>query len=247
MIYPTDTTKEHEFYIRVRVQRDALRVFISTIMRAEQSPPRAISQPPTTDILISSLQIVARQTSIVSNAALIETLSPLIYVFIYQRSIAAYQHISLCCVRFCTYAPIAKYIPTPRPFAVDVMNNYYLLDENVILRAAPSNNFNTNIDAAASPYQYYQDTRVIDIAAHVIAGGPISLIFTTAPSNEYNRITCNGTRPIGIRRPCPAMTIILTRAHYHIIMRQFSTAKHYECMRTEDLCDRDGIFSVAEL
>lgn len=116
----TINIKKHNFHIRIALDQHIEVTIIS---------PRG------------TFTITARQVSAASGALLIETMSPLIYIFIGQDIF-----------RVCTLTPLVSFTNITGPFAVDIIGNYYLFEERVIIKNCPQ---------CTDPCRYYRDNTMI--------------------------------------------------------------------------------------
>jgi hypothetical protein len=124
-----------QFHIRISKgrRRGHIDVMIISNRKSAASPFTALESRQVASFIV----LEARQITMAAGALLVETLSPMVYVFI-GRDI----------LRVCTLAPVIAFANTTGPFAVDVMNNYYLFEEHVIIRNGP---------CGIDPCQYYRD------------------------------------------------------------------------------------------
>ncbi len=167
---------------------------------------------------VSPLLLAARHIYCDTAGALIETLSPLIYILVTGAD----------AWRICTLAPIVKFVSAGRLFATDVMNNYYMFDNNVIVRAQPVNGFNADFD----PYTFcaggiYGPDFIITDHRDI----PVIIKYTMRPDDIYT----GRQTPLKIRYTSTGRSYVLTRVHYCCIIRQFTTDNCGEDLRAEHI------------
>ncbi len=78
----------------------------------------------TTLEVVSVMKLHCARVLLIDNAILIETTLPLVYLFIPASRVPP------SVLRVVTRGPIINFACTSRPYAIDVLYNYYLFDEN---------------------------------------------------------------------------------------------------------------------
>jgi hypothetical protein len=152
--------------------------------------------------------------------------------------------------KFKAHAKIVKYVSpvgnnlVPYPYAVDLLGNYYLIIENVMMHRLPDNK------KFGDPYQYYYTNCLItadmgrippkkptvknfmDISSFYIGNDRYTMTYKTNPREEFIRLSANGDlRIITTNRT----QIILSKNSYVGIMKSFGKLKGFSPMNAKKM------------